>query len=218
MKKLFCTMALAGSCLLPLNDVQATDDYLMRGGDQLFITVYNHPDLSTQQGVNQYIVRPDGKLSMPLIGEIDVNNKSVAQVTHEISERLSEYLVNPQVTINVVELGTTRVYVLGEIQKQGAYELTKSHNLLDAVAAAGGFSEKTSKKNVFVIRRGEQEPFLKANLNDLLKKGDKSQNIALNEGDCVYLTSNGKISFARDIMPFISGVYMATEIHENEKN
>ena len=220
MKKLLFSAMLAGSMLLPLNGALAAEpaDYIMCGGDQLQLTVYNHPDLSSPPTAtnNPYVVRPDGKMSMPLIGEVDVTGKTVAQVTQEITDRLSEYIVNPLVTINITKLGTTRVYVLGEIKKQGLYELEKSHNLLDALAKAEGFTEKSGKKKVFVIRRGEQEPFLTVNINDLFRKGDTSKNIVLNEGDCVYLTSNGKITFQRDILPFISAVYMFSEVKENE--
>lgn len=222
MKKLLFSALLAGSLLLPNVSVNAAaaDEYVMCGGDQLQLTVYNHPDLSSSVNstANPYIVRPDGHFSMPLIGDVDVNGKTVSQVTQEITERLSEYIVNPMVTINITKLGTTRVYVLGEVKRQGLYELEKSHNLLDALGKAEGFTETSAKKKVFVIRRGEQEPFMKVNINALLTKGDTSKNITLREGDCVYLTGNGKIVFQKDILPFLSAWYMASEIKENNKD
>lgn len=101
MKKLLFSALLAGSILLPFNGALAADpaDYIMCGGDQLQLTVYNHPDLSSPPTAtnNPYVVRPDGKMSMPLIGEVDVNGKTVAQVTQEITDRLSEYIVDPLV-------------------------------------------------------------------------------------------------------------------------
>ena len=221
MKKLLFSALLAGSLLLSNASANAaTDEYVMCGGDQLQLTVYNHPDLSSSDNssLNQYIVRPDGRLSVPLIGDVDVNGKTVSQVTKEIAERLSEYIINPLVTINITKLGTTRVYVLGDVKRQGMYELEKSHNLLDALGRAEGFTETSAKKKVFVIRRGQQEPFLKVNINALLTKGDTSKNITLHEGDCVYLTGNGKIVFQKDILPFLSAWYMASEIKENNKD
>ncbi len=222
MRKILFSALLAGSMLLPLHGALAAEpaDYIMCGGDQLQLTVYNHPDLSSPLNgtINPYIVRPDGKLAVPLIGDVDVNGKTVAQVTQEITNRLGEYVVNPLVTINIVKLGTTRVYVLGEVKKQGLYELDKSHNLLDALSKAEGFTEKSGKKKVMVIRRGEQEPFMKVNVNELFTKGDTSKNIVLNEGDCVYLSSNGKITFQRDILPFFSAIYMVSEVDENENS
>jgi len=222
MKKLLFPLILASGMLLThaVAFADQTEEYIMCGGDQLQLTVYNHPDLSSPVNAtnNPYIVRPDGKLSVPLIGEIDCNGKTVTQFTKELTERLSEYVVNPLVTVNITKLGTTRVYVLGEIKKQGLYELEKSHRLLDALSKAEGFLDTSGKKKIFVIRRGEQEPFLKVNINDFLTKGDKSKNIVLNEGDCVYLTSNGKITFQKDILPFLSGIYMASEVKDNENN
>lgn len=225
MRKTMLKALVAGSlCLLPgiasaAPEIVEATEYLMRPGDQLQVTVYGHADLSTPPASNQtqYVVRPDGKLSFPLLGELSVEGKSVAAVTRELQTRLAEYLVRPQVSVNVTKLGTTRVYVLGEVRKPGLYEIEKSHTLLDALGKAEGFTEMAAKKKVFVIRRGKQEAFLRVNLNNLLTKGDVSQNIVLGEGDCIYLTSNNKISFAKDIMPFLSGIYMISEIQDNDK-
>lgn len=105
--------------------------------------------------------------------------------------------------------------MLGEVKKPGLYELEKSHRVLDALGKAEGFTEKAAKKKIFLIRKGAEEPVL-VNINNFLKKSDQSQNYVLNEGDCLYLTSNGKIDIVRDIMPFISGAYMVSEIKNND--
>ena len=93
MKRLLVSALLAGSLLLPLAGTQAAEpaEYIMCGGDQLQLTVYNHPDLSSPltSTTNPYIVRPDGRLSMPLIGDVDVTGKTVSQVQKEITDRLS---------------------------------------------------------------------------------------------------------------------------------
>ena len=105
MKKLLFSALLAGSLLLSNASANAaTDEYVMCGGDQLQLTVYNHPDLSSSDNssLNQYIVRPDGRLSVPLIGDVDVNGKTVSQVTKEIAERLSEYIINPLVYLSSI--------------------------------------------------------------------------------------------------------------------
>lgn len=170
-------------------------EYLMRSGDQLQIVVYGHEDLSTKPGVSYtpYVVRPDGNLALPLIGDVNCRNKTVPQVAQEITTRLSEYIIDPQVTINITKLGTTRVYVLGEVKTQGLYELEKSHKLIDAVAKAGGFSQKSAKRKVYVVREGMDNFVTQVNMLDLLKNGMHKNNIELQEGDCVYLSSNHKI-------------------------
>lgn len=189
-----------------------TGEYKMRSGDQLQIVVYGHDDLSTKLGVNYtpYVVRPDGNLAMPLIGDVNCQGKTVPQVAREITERLAEYIIDPQVTINVTKLGTTRIYVLGEVRQQGLYELEKSHTLLDAVARAGGFTQKSTKRRVFVVRPGQDDFVTKVNMLALFKKGDKV-NVELQEGDCVYISSNHKIGLSS----ILSAVYSITNSADN---
>lgn len=185
-----------------------SNDYIMTPGDQLQIYVLDHPDLSSTRANadSSYVVRPDGKVEFPLIGTIDTTGKTVAQFTAELKARLSEYIVNPDITVNVAKLGTTRVFVLGEVNKPGMHELTKGHRVLDALGAAGSFTEKAAKKNIFLIREGKEETMQKIKLNDFLYKGDTKQNIVLQEGDCLYLTGNHKLNFLKDVAPFLFGV------------
>ena len=215
MKKTILALTLALS-LQGLAAASAADnDYIMCPGDQLQVVVYRHTDISSPLNSTPYIVRPDGKVTFPLIGDIDVTGKTVTEFTRQLEASLAEYLVRPQVSVNILKLGTTRVYVLGEVKKPGLYELEKSHRVLDALGKAEGFTEKAAKKKIFLIRKGAEEPVL-VNINNYLKKSEQSQNYVLNEGDCLYLTSNGKINIARDIMPFISGAYMVSEIKNND--
>ena len=214
MKKTILALTLALS-LQGLAAASAADnDYIMCPGDQLQVVVYRHTDISSPLNSTPYIVRPDGKVTFPLIGDIDVTGKTVTEFTRQLEASLAEYLVRPQVSVNILKLGTTRVYVLGEVKKPGLYELEKSHRVLDALGKAEGFTEKAAKKKIFLIRKGAEEPVLVI-INNFLKKSDQSQNYVLNEGDCLYLTSNGKINIVRDIMPFVNGAYMISEIKKD---
>ena len=214
MKKTILALTLALS-LQGLAAASAADnDYIMCPGDQLQVVVYRHTDISSPLNSTPYIVRPDGKVTFPLIGDIDVTGKTVTEFTRQLEASLAEYLVRPQVSVNILKLGTTRVYVIGEVKKPGLYELEKSHRVLDALVKAEVFTEKAAKKKIFLIRKGAEEPVL-VNINNFLKKSDQSQNYVLNEGDCLYLTSNGKINIVRDIMPFVNGAYMISEIKKD---
>ena len=196
MRYLLLTLMTVFSLLLPLKPSFAADveEYRMCGGEHLYINVYGHNDLSSNGDRNNpYIVRPDGKFTMPLVGEFDVKGKTVAQATNELTTCLEKYIKQPKVTINIIRWGSVRVYVLGEVKHQGTYELSKSHRLLDAVGKAGGFTRKSAKTRVYVVRAGAEEPCLKVNLKDLLRKGDTSKNIVLYEGDSVYFVSNHKL-------------------------
>jgi len=209
MKKIISTLLFVFALMFA--NMALAAEYIMCPGDQLDIIIMGVPEMSTgytSSGTttlvqttpqNKYVVRPDGKVSFQLIGEVDTTGLTVSQFTKVLQEKLAKYIVNPQISVNIVQLGTTRVYVFGEVNKPGLYELQKSHNLLDAVGIANGFTKDAAKKNVFLIRRDKQNEPIKLNLNDLLTKGDVSQNYVLGEGDVVYLTSNGRIDFARDI-------------------
>ena len=218
MRKTILALGLAASlcAFSPVNAEEPTD-YIMCPGDVLQVVVYGHEDLSTMAGNTQnspYVVRPDGRVSFPLIGDVETTGKTVTQFREEITSRFSKYIIEPQITVNVVKLGTTRVYVLGEIKRPGLYELEKSHRVIDALAKAEGFTEKSAKKNIFLVRAGSTE-VEKLNVNDFLTKADQKANLVLNEGDCLYLTSNHKVSFSRDIMPFVYGAYYIDRIDKD---
>ncbi|MBQ9256351.1 MAG: polysaccharide biosynthesis/export family protein [Acidaminococcaceae bacterium] len=203
MKKIAAALALCAA--LTFSGAAAAEDYIMSPGDQLQIYVLGPPDISSTRANNDsaYTVRPDGKLNFPLVGEIDVNGMTVFEFTQLLTKELSEYIINPNITVNVAKLGTTRVFVMGEVNRQGMYELTKSHRVLDALGAAGGFTQKAAKKDVYLVRNaGKPEEIVqKLNINNFLRKGDVTQNLVLHEGDCLYLTSNHKITL-QDIALF----------------
>ena len=205
MKKIAAALALCAA--LTFGGTAAAEEYIMSPGDQLQIYVLGHPDLSSTRSNTDsaYTVRPDGKMSFPLVGEIDVNGLTVFEFTNLLTRELSEYIINPSITVNVAKLGTTRVFVLGEVRDQGMYELTKSHRVLDALGAAGGFNQKSAKKNIFLVRNlgREGENVLRLNIHNYLRKGDISQNVVLHEGDCLYLTSNHKLTFG-NILSLVS--------------
>ena len=115
MKKTILALTLALSLQGVAAAATADNSYYMCPGDQLQVVVYGHEDLSSPPNstTTPYVVRPDGKVTFPLIGDIDVTGKTVNEFTRELTVSFTEYLVNPQISVNVVKLGTTRVYVLG---------------------------------------------------------------------------------------------------------
>lgn len=202
MKKRFLS-SLLGLALLAIPAMAATpQSYVLSPGDELQVTVFGHPDLSTSKpgGNTPLTIRPDGNLSFPLIGEVTTTGKTVNELNDELTLKLSEYVREPNVSINVVKLGTTRVYVLGEVNQPGLYELTKSHNAIDAIGMAKGFTKKSAKTKVFLVRKGATVA-QELNINNFFLHADSSQNVVLNEGDMLYVTRNHKISITGDILP-----------------
>ena len=195
------------------------EEYYMRPGDELNIVVTQQQDLgnsSTNQ--SPFVVRPDGNVSFPLVGEIHAEGMTVSQFTDVLQQGLARYIVDPDVSVNISKLGRVRVYDFGEVRKPGAVELEKGHTVIDAIGAAQGFTRDTAKKKIFLIHQDQPKSLIPINLNNMLKTGDMSQNVTLREGDILYLTKNHRIDFARDIAPIFSSIYMITEAKDNLDN
>ena len=195
------------------------EEYYMRPGDELNIVVTQQQDLgnsSTNQ--SPFVVRPDGNVSFPLVGEIHAEGMTVSQFTDVLQQGLARYIVDPDVSVNISKLGRVRVYVFGEVRKPGAVELDKGHTVIDAIGAAQGFTRDMAKKKIFLIHQDQPKSLIPINLNNMLKTGDMSQNVTLREGDILYLTKNHRIDFARDIAPIFSSIYMITEAKDNLDN
>lgn len=201
MKKMV-SIALALLITLSVAGITQAEDYRLGPGDVLNISVLGLDEMQ----VKDQVIRSDGKIAYPLAGEVNAGGLTPGELTNVITEAISHYLHDPKVTVNVTKFRTTRVYVLGEVVRPGLYEIEKQHSLLDAVGIAGGYTKDAAKKKVFIIRNGQTKP-LEVNLNNLLTQGDMTQNYVLNDGDAVYLASNGRLDFARDILPFMTGAY-----------
>jgi len=207
---------LALLCLIVIGGTPTeAGEYRLGPGDVVNISIWGLADpgvpktdqISGQGSTEGYLVSPDGKIALPLVGEINVEGLTTSELTVVVTQAIGEYVTNPKVAVNLVKLRTTRVYVLGEVNRPGLYELEKMHNVLDAIGAAGGYTQYAAKKHIFLIRAGKADQPIKLDLVKLLQNGDISQNYMLAEGDLVYLSTNGKIDFSKDILPFISGAY-----------
>lgn len=177
-----------------------SQDYVLSPGDVLSITIYGHEELQ----VKGLTVGTNGKIAFPLLGEVDAVGLSLVQLTEKITVSLSEYVQNPIALVNIEKYRTTRVYVLGEVPKPGLYELEKQHNLLDAIGMAGGYTKSAAKKKVFIIHKDKPEQPVKVNLLNLLERADMTQNVALSDGDVVYLTRNHKLLFPQDLLLYVN--------------
>ena len=162
-------------------------DFLLGPEDVLDIVVWKNEDLS-QKGV---VIRPDGKISMPLIGEVQANGRTANQLASQIASRLKEYKDNPVVTVGVKEVNSYYVYVLGEVAKPGKYQLKSHATVLQAVAIASGFTNYASRNRMKVIRHvsGEngttREIRIPARYDDLISGEGEIGNFVLKTGDVV---------------------------------
>jgi polysaccharide biosynthesis/export protein len=125
----------------------ATEEYRVGAGDKLRIEVYKDPQIS--QSVQ---VRPDGKITLPLIGDMEATGKTPLELRDEIATSLKEYITNPTVTVIVVEAIASQVFVMGEVTRPGPMQLHGPTTILQALAMAGGFKEFANTKDVRVLR------------------------------------------------------------------
>ena len=158
----------------------AASDYVIGSDDQMHITVWKETDLT-----ETVPVRPDGKISMPLIGEVQAAGLTPVQLQNSITEKLKKYISDPRVTVVVTAMNSRRVFVTGEVVHTGSVVLLPNMTVLQALSAAG-FTQFANLKGIYVLRmeNGKQVkyPF---NYKDVVKGKHIEQNIALKRGDTV---------------------------------
>jgi len=156
--------------------------YVIGANDVLAINVWKEPDIS-----RSVPVRSDGKISLPLVGELQAGGQTPRQLEQEITKRLQSYISEPEVTVIVTDSKSQKVNILGMVARPGAYLLTSSTTVLDAIAMAGGFKDFAKQKSIYVLRQapdGTQKriPF---NYKEVIKGQNPEQNIRLQAGDTV---------------------------------
>ena len=169
----------------------ATEEFLLGPEDVLDISVWRSEDL-TQKGV---VVRPDGFISMPLIGEVEVTSRTAKELAAHIAARLKEYKDNPLVHVKVKEVNSYYVYVLGDVAKPGKYQVKSHATVLQAIAMAGGFTAYAAKNNIQVHRTVVGPPGhskkikIPARYDDLLSGDGEIKDFVLKTGDMVVVPS-----------------------------
>jgi polysaccharide export outer membrane protein len=161
---------------------ESQNDYVINAGDTLEITTWKEPDLSR----TDIIVRTDGKISFPLLNDVQAAGLTAAELKRIIESGLKEYVELPVVTVNVTQLGSQKFYVLGEVIRTGEYPLTKDLTVLQAFALAGGFTQWASKKEIILMRKeGGKEKIYRINYNNITKGKDFDQNLKLQADDTI---------------------------------
>ena len=158
---------------------QAGPTYVIGPDDTLYISVWKEPDLT-----ETLPVRADGKISMPLLNDVQAAGLTPMQLGAALTDRLKKYVSDPRVTIVVTQMNSQRVYVTGEVLHPGAMNLTPSMTVLQALSSAG-FTQFANTKGIYVLRNQHgSETKLAVNYKKLIK-GEGGQNIALKPGDTI---------------------------------
>lgn len=180
---LICGVCLPSFCLA---DESATADksataYKIGVGDILRINTWQEPDLSLEAAM----VRSDGKITFPLLDDIQAQGLSTMALKAKIEKKLEEYVESPNVTITLANPVSQTFYILGEVIRTGEYPIIKKITVMQAFALAGGFTEWASKNKIILIRRSDgKETTTIIKYNDILK-GDFSKDISLMADDTI---------------------------------
>ncbi|MGH2452766.1 MAG: polysaccharide biosynthesis/export family protein [bacterium] len=159
---------------------QVPADYVVGPLDELQIFVFGETDLS-----QTVTVRPDGKITIPLVGDLLVAGLTVAQVGERLAQALKTYLRAPHVTVTLIKLRPDFVYLVGQFKAPGAYEIKPGWTVMEAIAQAGGVLPKAALKKATLLRRPSQ--MIALDLDRLLVKGDQGANMAVQAGDVIMI-------------------------------
>ncbi|WP_348260814.1 polysaccharide biosynthesis/export family protein [Telmatobacter sp. DSM 110680] len=164
------------------NKTAHDDSFVIGNDDVLAISVWKEPELT-----KSIPVRSDGKISLPLVGEMMAAGQTPLQLEREITEKLKNFITSPEVTVIVEKVYSRKYNILGEVTKPGSYLLTADTTIMDAIAAAGGFRDFAKKTGVYVLRKSTDghETNLKFNYKEFLKGKNSAQNVKLQPNDTI---------------------------------
>jgi polysaccharide biosynthesis/export protein len=158
------------------------DSFVIGNDDVLAVSVWKEPEVS-----KSVPVRSDGKISLPLVGEVQAAGQTPLKLEREIAARLKNYIEEPEVTVIVEQINSRKFNILGQVNKPGSYLLTNNATILDAIALAGGFRDFAKQKSIYVLRQspGGSQKRIPFNYKEVLKGKNPDQNIKLEPRDTI---------------------------------
>jgi len=163
---------------------EGPEHYVIGAGDILAVNVWKDAELSRTMPV-----RPDGKISLPVIGEIQAAGLTALQLQAQIGDKLRDYVRSPQVNVIVQEIKSRNFNIVGKVAKAGSFDLAKPTTVLDAIALAGGFQDFARTTKIYVLRPapGAPQAMLPFNYKRVIKGQHAEQNVLLQPGDTVVI-------------------------------
>jgi polysaccharide export outer membrane protein len=165
----------------PSDSKPSDDNFVIGNGDVLAINVWKEPDFSSRS----IQVRSDGKISLPLVGEVSAAGLTPSQLQEDLTAKLRNYITKPEVTVMVEQINSKKFNILGQVAKLGSYSLAFAPTIVDAIAISGGPRDFAKQKSIYILRgltNGSQTRII-FNYKDFLK--GKNQNVKLEPGDTV---------------------------------
>lgn len=158
-------------------------EFILGPGDKIEIIVYRQDDLRRTVQIDT-----SGKITYPLVGDIEAGGLSIFQLRDKIRDGLSKYIVDPQVSVGVTSVQSQKIIVLGEVKNPGLFSLEAPINALEAISRAGGPTSDAKQGNVLLIRGGLKNPeLITLDIGSILSGHDMAQNVYLQNGDIIYV-------------------------------
>ncbi|MEW6416553.1 MAG: polysaccharide biosynthesis/export family protein [Nitrospirota bacterium] len=165
-----------------IREIKITE-FILGPGDKVEISVYRHDDLKRTIQIDT-----SGKITYPLVGDIQASGLSIFQLRDRVREKLSKYIVDPDVSVGVMAVQSQKVVVLGEVKNPGLFSLEAPMNALEAISRAGGPTSDAKQGNVLLIRGGVKNPeLITLDIGSILSGHDMAQNVYLQNGDIIYV-------------------------------
>lgn len=171
------------------------NSYKLGPEDQIALRVFGQPDYS----IEQVTVSPVGKIYHPLLGDLDVAGMTVPKLTERLTIELSEYIIDPKVSLSLLSANSAKIGVLGDVTHPGIVVMARPMTVLDAISASGGVADTGSKSNITLLRQagGGQALTRKVNLKRILEgKAEPEENLVLQAGDTIIVHSNTRKKIA----------------------
>ncbi|HJN76619.1 MAG TPA: polysaccharide biosynthesis/export family protein [Myxococcota bacterium] len=186
----------------------APQDFVFGPGDIIDVKVWRHDDLDMT-----ITIAPDGNISYPLVGSVQVSGLTYPELVATLETTLSEYLVDPSVAVNIVEVSNQKVFVLGEVQNPAVLQIQNELSILEALVRTGGIHPDARTSNVMLIRGDFDSPELfLIDVDAIYGQGDLSQMVLLQKGDIVYVPAKTIVNVERFfrriqgiLAPFVAG-------------
>ncbi len=158
-------------------------EFILGPSDEIEVKVFRHDELNKKMRIP-----PDGNITLHLIGDIKAAGVGINQLRNDIREKYLNYLVKPEISVDIVTLNGQKIFVLGEVKQPGVYQIDPPTSMLEAISKAGGFTLDGKSSNVVLIRGGPKKPVARmVDLKKSLEKGGFGQDVALQTGDVVYV-------------------------------
>ncbi len=156
------------------------ESYVIGPSDVITVTVWKEPNLS-----GNLLVRPDGMISMSLLGDIQASGMNPLQLSDQIKTKLKRYIQNPNVTVVLTQINSKKVFLLGEVEKKGPVDMTPGMTVLQAIASAGGLTDFANTRKIYILRdEGGNHQRIAVRYKEALK-GNNELNLILKSGDTI---------------------------------